>query len=387
MRPICRGRRPRRPVCEYRCIPLEPGRRGRRPLLAAILAASLLLTGCSALLERDYTSVTPHNAVPATEGDPSILRADSYQELVNALIYFVNGGMEAGTVRLYTDVENVEPFLSDACLEVWQEDPLGAYCVEYIKYTVDPVVAYSEAHVDITYRRTREQVASIVQATGVTAIRSELESALASFSPSRTLRIRYFAEDEAFIRDLARQAYYDVPACALGMPEIDLSLYPNRGQQRIVEILLHYPLEHSELEERRAALAGRLEELAAELTPFIGQRRLPAAVQAVREAGEFDPQGGSTAWDLFENGAADSEGISLALAALCQALELPCQTAWGTLNGEDHFWNIVQTEAGWRHIDLSVPESEDSGPFYTDQQFRELGCRWEEGVFPSCTED
>ena len=359
----------------------------KRRLLAGVLSASLLLTGCSALLERDYTSVTPHNAVPATEGDPSILRADSYQELVNALIYFVNGGIEAGVVRLYTDAENVEPFLSDACLEVWQEDPLGAYCVEYIKYTVDPVVAYSEAHVDITYRRTREQVASIVQATGVTAIRSELESALSSFAPSRTLRIRYFAEDEAFIRDLARQAYYGVPDCALGMPEVILSLYPNSGQQRIVEILLHYPLEHAELEKRRDALSNRLEELAAELTLLDGQERVSAAARAIREAGDCDSQAGSTAWDLFEEGAADSEGVSLAFAALCQKLELPCQVAWGTWNEEPRFWNIVQTGAGWRHIDLSVPEAEDGSPFYTDQQLLELGYLWEEGTFPSCTEE
>lgn len=366
---------------------MRPICRGRRPLLAAILSASLLLTGCSALLERDYTSVTPHNAVPATEGDPSILRADSYQELVNALIYFVNGGMEEGVVRLYTDAENVEPFLSDACLEVVQEDPLGAYCVEFIKYTVDPVVTYSEAHLDITYRRTREQVASIVQATGVTAIRSELESALSSFAPSRTLRIRYFAEDEAFIRDLARQAYYGVPACALGMPEIDLSLYPDSGQQRIVEILLRYPLDHAELEERRAALAGCLEGLAAELAPLSGQERVSAAVRAIREAGDYDPQGGSTAWDLFEEGAADSEGVSLAFAALCRELELSCQVAWGTLNEEPHYWNIIQTDAGWRHIDLSIPEAEENGPFYTDQQLLELGYLWEEGAFPSCVEE
>ena len=295
--------------------------------------------------------------------------------------------MEEGVVRLYTDAENVEPFLSDACLEVVQEDPLGAYCVEFIKYTVDPVVTYSEARLDITYRRTREQVASIVQATGVTAIRSELESALSSFAPSRTLRIRYFAEDEAFIRDLARQAYYGVPDCALGMPEIDLSLYPNRGQQRIVEILLRYPLDHTELEKRRDALAGCLEELANRLAPLSGQERVSAAARAIREAADCDPQGGSTAWDLFEEGSADSEGIALALAALCQKLELPCQAVWGTLNGEDHYWNIVQTGAGWRHLDLSVPETEDSGPFYTDRQLLELGYLWEEGTFPSCAEE
>ena len=352
----------------------------KKRFFALLAALSLLLTGCSGLLERDYTSVTPHNAAPATEGDPSILRADSYQELVNALIYFVNGGMEEGVVRLYTDAENVEPFLSDACLEVVQEDPLGAYCVEFIKYTVDPVVAYSEAHLDITYRRTREQVASIVQATGVTAIRSELESALSSFAPSRTLRIRYFEEDEAFIRDLARQAYYAVPACALGMPEIDLSLYPNSGQQRIVEILLRYPLEHAELEARRDVLSLRLEELAAPLSSL--REKLPAAARAVLEAGEYDPQGGTTAYDLLEDGAACSEGLALAFAALCRELDISCQVAWGELNGEPRFWNIVQTEAGWRHLDL--PESGELP--YTDQQLLELGYLWDMSAFPSCTQ-
>ena len=49
---------------------------------------------------------------------------------MNALIYFINGGVEEGVVRLYTGAEQVEAFLSDACLEVVQEDPLGAYCVE-----------------------------------------------------------------------------------------------------------------------------------------------------------------------------------------------------------------------------------------------------------------
>ena len=228
-------------------------------LFALLTASALLLTGCSALLERDYSQVAPHNTAPTTEGDPSILRADSYQELVNALIYLVGTGAETGTVRLYTDAEDVETFLSDACLEVVQEDPLGAYCVEYIKYSVDPVLTYSQAQVHITYRRTREQVSSIVQATGVTAIRSELESALSSFAPERVLRISYFEGDETVIQDLARQAYYATPASALGMPQVSVSIYPDSGRQRIVEILLDYPLELPELEERRDALDRELE--------------------------------------------------------------------------------------------------------------------------------
>lgn len=353
-------------------------------LLAALLAASLLLpAGCSALLEREYSQVATHNAVPATEGDPSILRADSYQELVNALIYFVSGGVEEGTVRLYVNATDVEPFLSDACLEVVQEDPLGAYCVEFIKYTVDPVVTYSEAKVNITYRRTREQVASIVQATGVTAIRGELEAALASYAPERVLRISYFEEDEAFIQDLALQAYYDVPDHALGVPEVSVAIYPNSGRQRIVEILLDYPLEPQELKKRQAALAETLQELAWDLAD---QPDLPlAAAQALLELGEYDPQGSRAACDLFLEGAAGSEGLALSYAALCRQLELDCQVARGTMDGEPHFWAVVQTREGWRHIDLSRPQDPD-GPLYTDQQLLELGYSWDETSLPACIE-
>ena len=359
-----------------------------------LLTLSLLLTGCSTLLEREYASVTPHNTVPTTEGDPSILRADSYQELVNALVYLVSGGMEEGTVRLYTDAEDVVTFLSDACLEVAQEDPLGAYCVEFIKYTVDPVVAYSEAKVDITYRRSREQVASIIQATGIAAIRSELESALTSFDSERVLRIRYFEEDASYIQDLALQAYYNVPACALGMPNLSVFIYPDTGRQRIVEVLLTYPLERSELEARRAALAERLEALAWELA---GQPDLPtAAALALLELGEYDAQGGSAVNDLFDNGTADSEGLALAYAALCQQLDLSCHVARGTRNEEPHFWAVVQTEKGWRHIDLSAmgqePDPDHDGgpregnPLCTDLAFQELGYLWEEGSLPACVE-
>ena len=62
--------------------------------IGAFLAACLLLTGCTSLLEREYLHVSPHSNNMTAEGDPSVLRADSYQELVNALIYFIPQGIE-----------------------------------------------------------------------------------------------------------------------------------------------------------------------------------------------------------------------------------------------------------------------------------------------------
>ena len=63
--------------------------------------------------------------------------------------------------------EDVQADLERACVEVAQEYPLGAYAVDYIQYHVSPILSYHEAEVQITYRRTKEQMDAIVSATGI----------------------------------------------------------------------------------------------------------------------------------------------------------------------------------------------------------------------------
>lgn len=264
-------------------------------LCAAVAALSLLLSGCSSLLARSYTSVTPHSATPPAEGDSSILRVENYQELVNALIYLISLGEEEGTVRMYNYDQDVEQSLSNACLEVVQEDPLGAYSVDFIRYDVTPIVSYYEAAVEITYRRTREQVSAIVAATGATAIRSQLKDLLSSFGTEAALRISYFEGDETYIQTLFREAYYASPDTALDLPEAQVYIYPQgeeSGRQRIVEVLLTYHLEQKELQRRRTALARRANEIVVSIWGTEGDEAIQTVSAAVLDAGHYDPEGG-----------------------------------------------------------------------------------------------
>lgn len=355
----------------------------KRRLLALATALALLLgTGCASLLDREYVHVTPHNTTPTAEGDPSILRAESYQELVNALVYFITQGMETGSIRLYTDSEEVEADLENACLEVVQEDALGAYAVEFIKYSVNSVVTYHQADVQITYRRTKEQVASIVSATGTTAIRSELESALATFATERALRISYFSEDESYILDLMQDAYYANPSSALGIPQAEISIYPDSGRQRIVEILLSYPLELQALERRRDVLELEGDHLAQRLTQT-GDPLILAAAQSVLDAGGYDREGGSTAYHALLGGGANSEGLALAMSLLCQARGLECILVRGELDGVPHFWNVVNSQNGWRHLDLTVFSGQEE-PLRADWQLEDGGYTWNTSAVPQC---
>ena len=197
----------------------------KQRLAAAALALGLLLTGCSAMLERSYTSSAAHVDRPTTAEDPSVLRVENYRELVSAVLYLVSGGAEEGVIQLHDYAGSVENDLTAACLEVATQDPLGAYCVDYIKHEYTRVVSYYQATLNIHYRRTQEQVRSMVRVTGTGAIRTELREALSQFADQVVLRVANFSEDEESIAALIRQTYYDNPAAALGFPEAEISLY------------------------------------------------------------------------------------------------------------------------------------------------------------------
>ena len=57
--------------------------------LTLTVAVCLLLTGCASLLEREYSTVEPHVSKFWESEAAGTLRAESYQELVNVLIYMV----------------------------------------------------------------------------------------------------------------------------------------------------------------------------------------------------------------------------------------------------------------------------------------------------------
>ena len=353
----------------------------KKRLLVLGLCLTLLLTGCSAMLDRPYTSVVAHAEHPVTGEDDSTVQVESYSELVSAVLYFVSQSTQQGTVRLVNYDGDVEEDLNRACLEVAKDDPLGAYAVDFIKNDYTRVRASYGANIYITCRRTPEQIRSLVSVTGAGAIRAELGDALADFQPELALRVGYFAEDEAYITALARQAYYDTPAAALGMPEIAVALYPDHGTQRIVELTLSYSQDPDLLRRKSKELTARAEELTGQIAArqdtregrlWLLYQMLPDWVSGLPD-GASEGSGRSTAWDALVGGGADSEGLALAFELLCDQLEIDCTVVEGTLEGEPHFWNALPGSQS-RNVDLSRGEF---GSTYTDEQLLAMGYSWE----------
>ena len=165
--------------------------------LVPLLAACLLLAGCGALLERDYTTAEPHSSRFWESDAAGTLRAENYQDIVNDLLILIGQHTESATVRLYNyeDDVTVADALEQATTEVQQETSMGAYAVEYITASSQSRRAYYEISLEISYRRTAEQIQAVVNATSTEAISALLEAALDEGRTELAVRIGYWGED------------------------------------------------------------------------------------------------------------------------------------------------------------------------------------------------
>lgn len=210
-----------------------------RKRLLVLLLSLTLLTGCAPLLEREYSTAEPHSSKFWESEAADTLRAENAQDLVNDLLILIGRHTESATVRLY-DFEDdlaVQATMEAAAMEVQQETPLGAYAVEYITSSAQPQRGCYEISVQIGYRRSAEQLQSVVNATSPEAVYSLLAAALDTGRAELAVRISYWGADgqetvdEAVARLREERGLTEEPAW-------QVNNYPDGGTVGLVEFLL-----------------------------------------------------------------------------------------------------------------------------------------------------
>lgn len=350
--------------------------------LALLCALCLGLSGCSSLLNREYSYSAAHTEFPVSDKS-AVLQAENYQGLVNAILYFVTAHEDSGIVHLtyLQDSGRVASVLDTACQEVRGEDPLGAYIVEDIQYSFESLAAYCEVTITITYAHTEEEVAAIVPLAGSSAIRQTVSAAMSSFADKCVFRVSYFTGDAGSLHQLVWQTWLDTPL-ALVQPEISISLFPDSGTNRIIEIALKWPEDAQVLAERSDALEQQALELL-ERTSVVSKKFTPLSLLAsLKWASIYDPDGQGSAYAALVEGRGNSRGFTQALRLLCQLSDLDTTVAEGSIHGGKHYWLIVNTSEGYRHLD---PAQTQPG-YATDGEFTAAGYEWEAGRYPACVE-
>lgn len=208
-------------------------------LMVWMLVSLCLLTGCASLLERTYSKVEPHSSRFWESEAADTLRAENYQDIVNDLLILIGQHTESASLRLYNFEDDLAAAaaMEQAAAETQQETPLGAYAVEYMTSAGQSRRGYYEATVKISYRRTAEQVQSLVNATSPEAVYSLLDAALDEGRTELAIRVSYWGTDgrervEAAVEQLRKERGLEET------PTWQVNYYPDSGQVGLVEFLM-----------------------------------------------------------------------------------------------------------------------------------------------------
>lgn len=368
-----------------------------------VLVTCLGLCGCGAMLEDEYYTVKEHSQdYEPVEGSVA-LQAEDYNGLQSAMIYFVWNMFDTGTVRLNNYSGDVSEDMSAARAYIMREDALGAYCVEDILFNVDQIVSYYEITIQITYCHTAQEVESIISVANSSEAYEAIEAAVKLHQDQVILKMSYFLDWEDNIESYCEDIYYNNPTCALMPPEISYNVYPETGNQRIIEILFNYKLDDETYEKFKEMVADKANEIilssdtdGVKTDPNVQRTVLERFYNYLSNNVDYDEasvllsiSGDNWAMSLsytpfgaLENGLATGEGTALTYKLLCDQVGIDCQVVRGRRNYYDHAWNIVCVDGIYYHVDAT-----NSGCFMLGNSEMPDSYAWNRVKYPYCRGD
>ena len=351
-----------------------------RAFLALVLALALL-SGCG-WMDGSYVSMTPHQVGLGQTGEGAVHAVRNYTELRGVLIGMIDSGTEEALFSLAEyPREEVPEDLQRAVDYVQGIYPVGAYAVETIDYNFGTGLGASALSVDITYRRSREQIEGIRTVRWISGAKKEVEDALNQLDDTLVLQVSGYQETDfsAMILDYAQRN----PDRVMEIPGVSVRTFPDQGETRVVELSFHYRTDRSELRAMREQVQPVFSSAALYVSGSAGEWTKFSQLHTFLTERFEDYTIESTitpAWSLLCQGVGDSRAFSQVYAAMCSRIGLEARVVSGKRDGELFWWNMVCIDGSWYHLDLLA-----GGRFAPLTDEKMTGYEWDRTAYPAAT--
>jgi len=367
-----------------------------------MLATAIVLSiGCAALLEDDWFSETPNLMTPPQRHPEEQIEASNFDELMDAMIDLIMAHETSGRIIVNSyEGEDIQADVDRAGNEIITHHPIGIYAVSEIVGQVTRIVAYFEIDISIEYKRSPQEVDSIINVSDILQLRIELYNIMSEYHEEAVFRTMMQTTDEEVLRLIA-ETYYQNPRSIVMLPIAAVEIFPESGSDRIFVLSFGFRLNDTPaiLRNRSNALSDSVRrriELAVS-DDFTDAEALLSLAENLIAFADFDvntanliSEHGAQRWAATASGAlldenAIGEGFAMAFKALCDELGLECIVVLGFLGGRYHAWNIISIDGEYYHIDVAMGDVNgiDTSFLRTDAQFIERGYEWEFENTPS----
>jgi len=331
-------------------------------ILAVIIAAS----GCTGIIEGYTEIVTRHASTPYERPPEEQIDVADYDELMAEMLELIIQHEDSGSLLASNYDGDVTADVARACSEISSDHPIGAYAVASITGETKRIVSIHEIEISIKYKRTKDQLDSLVNVATLRYLKTELQSAMSNYRDEAVFRTSLNITEEDII-GFVREAYYENPRTIVMLPVVAVETFPASGEDRIFELRFGNIEQAGILRQYGMSLATRYVRRNAELA--VGDTDAEILLSLANNliaSTSFDlgtakaisvhgPQNfAATAYGALANGNAVGEGFAMAFKALCDELGFDCRVVLGYLDGMVHAWNIVYLSRDFYHIDVAM---------------------------------
>jgi hypothetical protein len=271
------------------------------------------------------------------------------------------------------------------------EHPIGAFAVYEIVAVVTTIVTHFEIDINIEYKRTEQQIESIIFVETLEELNEELFRAMSEYSDELVIRSTLPEITAEKVVELVREVYYQNPRHIVMMPSTAIATFPESGSDVIFEIHFGHMQQALVLRRMATSLIGSVlhnadaayGENEAIVVLSLTEILIRAAgfdegaATTISEHGVQNPV--ATAHGALVNGIAVGEGFAMAFKALCDELGIDSSVVLGYLDGMIHAWNIVHLFGNYYHVDVAMAEVNGLSTAFlkNDSQFAQLGYVWD----------
>lgn len=349
----------------------------KRLIALALLLA--LLCGCE-WMNGSYVSVTPHQVGADQRSDGDVRVVSTYSELRSTLISLIDDGSAEGLFSLADyPREDVLEDMENAVAYATGIYPIGAYAVESIDYVFGTGLGSNAMSVDITYRHTKSEIDRVRTVRWISGARDAIADALDDCEETLVLQITGYQSAD-FVQ-IAKDYAAENPDRVMEIPQVTATVYPDRGDTRVLELTFSYQTSREELRAMQEQVQPVFSSAALYVTGQAEERTKFAQLSTfLTERFDYTLETSITpAYSLLCQGIGDSAAFSRVYAAMCRRIGLEAMSVCGTKNGQDHCWNIVRIGGQYYHADLMVSQS--FTPLTDDQMAL---YEWDREAYPAC---
>ena len=219
----------------------------KKGIVAAVLAICILLGGCGSFVNGEYIYTQPHETEAPDQGN-SAISALNYRQRYAVMEKMVLDGATTGVI-LVSDYDQTK-VASDASAvadELIKNNPIAAYAVADIRAVLGTTGGDSALAVTISYTHDRAEIRQIKEVNDVGEASQLIHSALNACNVGIVLKInQYQAVDFTQIVEDYATAY---PEYVIEQPRVTVNVYPDNGEERVVELNFTYRTNRESLKE------------------------------------------------------------------------------------------------------------------------------------------